>query len=130
MPGYPNCCRPLTDVVEAVEAVRRERPWGADKRRAACAADAALAAKNAAAVAAAAESGEPVAGLVHQYSKLYLPHHGMFADAPADLQLGTRLPVRPAPDHPTAAFPSPRCPLLRPLFPSGPSSLQAIAAMQ
>ncbi len=94
--------------------MRRERPWGADKRRAACAADAALAAKNAAAVAAAAESGEPVAGLVHQYSKLYLPHHGMFADAPADLQLGTRLPVRPAPDHPTAAFAahcSPRAPL-------------------
>ena len=76
-------------MVDKVVAERRVRSWGADHRRAHHAADRAVREANIAAAAA----GE-TAKLQHHYSKLYLPHRGMFCEPPADLQLGTRLAVR------------------------------------
>ena len=69
-----------------MKAERRAQAWGADQRRALVAADAAMRERNAAA-------GEGAAQEYH-FSKLYLPHKGMFCEPDVDLQLGTRLPVR------------------------------------
>ncbi len=79
--------RPLVDVIEKVKAERRTQAWAHDQRRSAVATDVAMRERNAAA----ADAGQPPE---HHFSKLYLPHEGMFCEPPADLQLGTRLPVR------------------------------------
>lgn len=71
-----------------VRAERRVRAWGADQRRALVAEDAAMRMRNAGAADASQRE--------HHFSKLYLPHAGMFCEPPQDLQLGTRLPVRAA----------------------------------
>jgi hypothetical protein len=60
--------------------------WGVDQRRVSVAADAELRAHN-------AQAPEPK-DQRHHFSKLYLPHKGMFCEPPQDLQLGSRLPVR------------------------------------
>lgn len=75
------------DVIEKVKAERRTQAWAHDQRRSAVATDAAMRERNAAAT----DAGQPQE---HHFSKLYLPHKGMFCEPPADLQLGTRLPVR------------------------------------
>ena len=83
----------MTAVEAVVPATRRDVRWGAHERRSEYAAAVSLAATNATAVRNAEASGEAPA-VQHIYSKLYLPRNGMFADVPADLHLGTRLPVR------------------------------------
>jgi hypothetical protein len=79
-------CRSLGDVGEKVKAERRVHEWGADQRRVLVAADTEMRARN-------AQASEP-RDREHHFSKLYLPHKGMFCELPHDLQLGTRLPVR------------------------------------
>lgn len=69
-----------------VQAERRVQEWGVDQRRVSVAADAEMRAHN-------AQAPEPKDHR-HHFSKLYLPHKGMFCEPPRDLQLGSRLPVR------------------------------------
>lgn len=68
-------------------ARRLQRAWRGTDQAAAAAEDEALRARNAEA-AAAGRAPEYV------FRSLYLPEQGMFCQLPADLQLGTRLPVR------------------------------------
>jgi len=53
----------------------------------------------------AAAAGQPAQFI---FRSLYLPEQGMFCQLPADLQLGTRLPVRP-PARPAAPAAAPGC---------------------
>jgi hypothetical protein len=80
--------RPLAGAREAVAARRLARAWRGTDQAAAAAEDEALRARNAEAAAA----GQPAQFI---FRSLYLPEQGMFCQLPSDLQLGTRLPVRP-----------------------------------
>jgi len=86
--------RPLAGARAAVAARRLARAWRGTDQAAAAAEDEALRARNAEAAAA----GQPAQFI---FRSLYLPEQGMFCQLPADLQLGTRLPVRP-PARPAA----------------------------
>jgi len=93
--------RPLAGAREAVAARRLPRAWRGPRPAAAAAEDEALRARNAEAAAA----GQPAQFI---FRSLYLPEQGMFCQLPADLQLGTRLPVRP-PARPAAPAAAPGC---------------------
>lgn len=83
--------RPLGDVMGKVRAERRLRAWGADQRRVLVAEEAAMRRRNAEAANASQRE--------HHFSKLYLPHKGMFCEPPRDLELGTRLPEPEEPEE-------------------------------
>ena len=92
-------CRPLSSVQSKLDVQRPSAAWNMQKRNAdwerSAAAEAAAAAAPAAAEPAGAKgrAREPDACLLRS---LYLPDQGMFCQINADLQLGQRLPVRPA----------------------------------
>ena len=68
-------------------ARRLQRAWRGTDQAAAAAEDEALRARN-------AEAAAAGRALEYVFRSLYLPEQGMFCQLPADLQLGTRLPVR------------------------------------
>ncbi|KAL6767831.1 MET1 [Auxenochlorella protothecoides x Auxenochlorella symbiontica] len=77
--------RPLASVAALVSASRLERAWDQKRRGEYFRADEELRQANAAAAA----EGAP---LTHFWRRQYVPEEGIFRDAPADLQLGSRLP--------------------------------------
>ena len=79
--------RPLAGAREAVAARRLQRAWRGTDQAAAAAADEALRGRN-------VEAAAAGRALEYVFRSLYLPEQGMFCQLPADLQLGTRLPVR------------------------------------
>lgn len=78
--------RSVSELLEKVNAVQLVRPWRAALRLAHAAEDAQRRSRNEAAAAASTP-------LELIYRKLYLPEHGMFADLPADLGIGTKQKV-------------------------------------
>ena len=78
--------RSVNVLLEKVTAVQLVRSWSVAKRLQHAAQDAERQARNQAAAAA----GSP---MEHFYRRLYLPEHGMFADLPTDLGIGTKQEV-------------------------------------
>ena len=90
-------------------ARRLQRAWRGTDQMATAAEDEALRARN-------AEAAAAGGALEYIFRSLYLPEQGMFCQLPADLRLGTRLPVRGrlhCPAQPAVA-PPPVC--LQPLY--------------
>jgi hypothetical protein len=85
--GTPLVCRPLTDITAAVAAVRRNVEWGHEHTSLAVGVP-----PPSTGTVPLASNGKS-ADTQHHYSKMYLSDQGMFAAAPQDLRLGTRLQV-------------------------------------
>ena len=81
-----STCRSLNALLEKVTAVRLVQPWSVQNRLVHATENAGRQARNQAAT----EAGRPMELI---YRKLYLPEHGMFADLPADLAIGTKQKV-------------------------------------